>query len=111
MLDIPETERAGTTPSGFTNGSLGLMSGLLILAVRPTGLVRIALCEKLKPASLITDGRKMLMLCAATPRPGELVMVAPPCGTLEPRNRPLGSRVGISSIVIRPQTLNRELKL
>src|SRR5882724_5684769 len=106
MVDPPDTAREGTTPRGFVNGSLGLMSGLLVLAVSPIGTVRIALCEKLKPTSLITEGLMMLIACATTPRPGELLLVFPPPGIADPRNSPLGSWVGISSIVRRPQILN-----
>jgi hypothetical protein len=40
-----------------------------------------------------------------------LVLVLPVPGTLVPRNKPLGSRVGISSIVMRPHTLKRELNV
>src|ERR1051326_9539711 len=90
VMDVPlENVSAGTTPSGLVNGSLGLMSGLLALAVSPIGVVRIALCEKLKPTSLTSEGLMMLIACATTPRPGELVLVAPPLGMVEPRNRPL----------------------
>jgi len=52
MLDPPENVTLGTTPSGLANGSGGWMSGLLTRAASPAGVVRIALCEKLNPASL-----------------------------------------------------------
>src|SRR5665647_2336962 len=99
----------GTTPSGFGNGVLGLMSELLALAESPTGTVTIALCEKLNAASLTMLGRMMLTECSTTPRPGELVWVMAILGTLDWLNRPPDSVVGMSSMVTRPQRLNRSL--
>ena len=60
MVDPPVSVTVGTTPSGFANGSFGLISGLLALAESPVGVVRIALWEKLNAASLTRVGLKML---------------------------------------------------
>ena len=60
-LDPPVKVTFGTTPCVLANGSAGLMSGLLALAVSPAGVEMNALCEKLKPASLSRVGRMVLI--------------------------------------------------
>src|SRR5262245_35928021 len=105
MLDPLEKVTVGTTPSGLGKGMVGLMSGLLARAYSPTGVVRIALGEKLKPPSLTIALPKVLTAWKTTPRPGELVRVVAIFGTLERPNRPPASVVGMSSMVSRPQIL------
>ena len=60
-------------------------------------------------ASLTMLGLMMLMAWNTMPRPGELVLVMAILGTLDWPNRPPDSVVGMSSMVTRPQMLNRSL--
>ena len=63
MLDPLVMLTVGITPWVLVNGSGGAMSGLLTLAASPSGLDRMALCVKLKLASLISVGVMLSMPC------------------------------------------------
>src|ERR1035438_3428083 len=111
MMLVPEVRlTVGMTPWVLVKGSAGFTSGLLALAVRPTGVAMILLCEKLKPASFSRLGRMVLRACTTIWRPGELVLVMAPLGIVEPVNKPPGSVVGIWSISNLPQMANLSLK-
>src|SRR5690242_3366137 len=98
-----------TTPCTLGNGRFRLMSGALVLDVRPAGVERIAPREKLKPDSLSRFARTVLSACRMMPRPGALVLVTQPKGIDEQEKRPPGSMVGMLSSWNLPQRVNRWL--